>query len=72
MRSNEILSIERKEEKEKEICGNSGELLVVSLTVHAHTMVHCRIEIAVRKFFGERSMHLVARTRELNGTLADP
>lgn len=70
MRSNEILSIERK--KEKGICGNSGELLIVSLTVHAHTMARCRIEIAVRMFFGERSMHLVARTRELNGTLADP
>lgn len=70
MRSNEILPIERK--NEKEICGNSGELLIVSLTVHAHTMARCRIEIAVRKFFGERSMHLVVRTRELNGTLADP
>lgn len=54
------------------ICGNSGELLIASLTVHAHTMARCRIETAVRKFFGERSMHLVARTRELNGTLADP
>lgn len=46
--------------------------MIVSLTVHAHKMARCRTEIAVGKFFGERSMHLVARTRELNGTLVDP